>query len=89
MSKSNFMRFFRQVTGQPFEAYLNRYRIAKAEVLLTTTDKTIAEISHEVGFCGQSYFGLVFRGLRGVSPRDYKSRSEKPEALEPDIAMRQ
>ena len=80
MSKSNFMRFFKQVAGQPFVAYLNHFRIAKAEVLLTTTDKTIAEVSQEVGFCDQSYFGLVFRSVIGVSPRDYKSRGEKAAA---------
>jgi AraC-like DNA-binding protein/mannose-6-phosphate isomerase-like protein (cupin superfamily) len=75
MSKSSFMRFFKRVTGQPFVAYLNHLRVAKAEALLTATDKTIAEISQEVGFCDQSYFGLVFRSVMGVSPRDYKSRS--------------
>jgi AraC-like DNA-binding protein len=75
MSKSSFMRFFKQVTGQPFVAYLNHFRIAKAEALLTTTGKSIAEISQEVGFCDQSYFGVVFRGVMGVSPRDYKNRS--------------
>ena len=80
MSKSNFMRFFKQVTGQPFVAYLNHFRIAKAEVLLTTTDKTIAEVSQEVGFCDQSYFDLVFRSVIGVSPRDYKTRGEKAAA---------
>lgn len=77
MSKSNFMRFFKQVTGQPFVAYLNHFRIAKAEVLLTNTDKSIAEVSQEVGFCDQSYFGLVFRSVIGVAPRDYKGRLEK------------
>jgi AraC-like DNA-binding protein/mannose-6-phosphate isomerase-like protein (cupin superfamily) len=77
MSKSNFMRFFKQVTGQPFVAYLNHFRIAKAEVLLTTTDKSIAEVSQEVGFCDQSYFGLVFRSVMGVAPRDYKGKLEK------------
>jgi len=74
MSKSNFMRFFKQVTGQPFVAYLNHFRIAKAEVLLTMTDKSIAEVSQEVGFCDQSYFGLVFRSVMGVPPRDYKGQ---------------
>jgi AraC-like DNA-binding protein/mannose-6-phosphate isomerase-like protein (cupin superfamily) len=80
MSKSNFMRFFKQVTGQPFVAYLNHFRIAKAEVLLTTTDRSIAEVSQEVGFCDQSYFGLVFRSVVGVAPRDYKGRLEKAGA---------
>jgi len=81
MSKSSFMRFFKQTTGQPFVVYLNHFRIAKAEVLLTATAKSIAEISQEVGFCDQSYFGLVFRGAMGVSPRDYKSRSENGAVL--------
>jgi len=66
--------------------YLNHFRIAKAEVLLTATKKTIAEISQEVGFCDQSYFGLVFRGATGFSPRDYKSRSENGGALGHTIA---
>jgi AraC-like DNA-binding protein/quercetin dioxygenase-like cupin family protein len=77
MSKSNFMRFFKQVTGQPFVAYLNHFRIAKAEVLLATTDQSIAEVSQAVGFCDQSYFGLVFRSVLGVPPRDFKVRAEK------------
>ena len=80
MSKSNFMRFFKQVTGQPFVTYLNHFRIAKAEVLLTTTDNSIAEVSQEVGFCDQSYFGLVFRSVMGVAPRDYRGQLDKTNA---------
>ncbi len=74
MSKSNFMRFFKQVTGEPFVAYLNRFRIAKAEALLSAGDKSIAQVSQEVGFCDQSYFGMVFRSVMGVPPREYRSR---------------
>ncbi|MGA2115624.1 MAG: hypothetical protein ABSH56_12845 [Bryobacteraceae bacterium] len=36
-----------------------------------------AEVSQAVGFCDQSYFGLVFRSVIGVAPRDYKGRLEK------------
>lgn len=75
MSKSNFMRFFKQVTGEPFIAYLNHFRIAKAEALLSGSGKSIAEVSQQVGFCDQSYFGLVFRTIVGVPPREYKSRN--------------
>ncbi len=83
MGKSNFMRFFKQVSGQPFVAYLNQFRIAKAEALLAATDKSIAEVSQEVGFCDQSYFGLVFRSIRGVTPRDYKNHLEVPAVPAP------
>jgi AraC-like DNA-binding protein len=77
MSRSNFMRFFKQTTGQSFVGYLNCFRIAKAEVLLATTDLSIAEVSHQVGFCDQSYFGLVFRNLLQVTPREYKQAAAK------------
>jgi AraC-like DNA-binding protein len=96
MSKSHFMRFFKQVTGQSFVTYLNQFRIAKAQVLLAKTDLPIAEISQDVGFCDQSYFGLVFRKLMHVTPLqfrhslvDSKDRAEsngKPEGLSPPIA---
>jgi AraC-like DNA-binding protein/quercetin dioxygenase-like cupin family protein len=83
MSKSNFMRFFRHVTGQPFITYLNHFRIAKAEVLLAGTSKTIAEIGQEVGFCDQSYFGLMFRTLLQMTPREYRRNLEKARAGTP------
>ncbi|HZN11966.1 MAG TPA: AraC family transcriptional regulator [Blastocatellia bacterium] len=72
LSKSHFMRFFKQVTGQSFIAYLNHFRIAKAEELLAKTDKSVAEVGQEVGFCDQSYFGLVFRKLTQMTPLQYK-----------------
>jgi AraC-like DNA-binding protein/quercetin dioxygenase-like cupin family protein len=74
MSKSTFMRFFREVTGQSFVGYLNRFRIAKAELLLAETDLSILEVSQRVGFCDQSYFGLIFRNVLQITPREYKQR---------------
>ena len=72
MSKSHFMRFFKKVTGQSLGGYLHHFRIAKAQALLASTDKSISEVSQDVGFCDQSYFGLVFRRLAGMTPRDYR-----------------
>ncbi len=74
MSKSHFMRFFRSVTGQAFVSHLNRLRISRAQQLIATTDLTIAAITQEVGFCDQSYFGVVFRRFVGMTPREYRDR---------------
>jgi AraC-like DNA-binding protein len=76
MSKSHFIHFMKQVTGMSLIAYLNQFRVSKAQVLLATTGKSIAEISQEVGFCDQSYFGSVFRKLLRMSPREYRVRLE-------------
>lgn len=74
MSKSTFMRFFKEVTGQSFVGYLNRFRIAKAEALLVETDLSMLEVSQRVGFCDQSYFGLIFRNVVQITPREYRQR---------------
>ncbi len=75
MSKSHFMWFFNRTTGQSFMAYLKRFRIERAQLLLGTTDRSISEISQEVGFCDQSYFGYVFKSLIGMTPNAYRQRS--------------
>ncbi|HEX4948005.1 MAG TPA: AraC family transcriptional regulator [Blastocatellia bacterium] len=72
MSESHFMRFFKQVTAQSFTNYLNHFRVAKAEELLTKTDLPMAEISQAVGFCDQSYFGAIFRKVTGNSPLQFR-----------------
>ena len=76
MSKSHFIHFMKQVTGMSFVSYLNQFRVSKAQALMLHTDKSLAEISHEVGFCDQSYFGQVFRKLLSVTPRDYRLRAQ-------------
>jgi AraC-like DNA-binding protein len=76
MSQSHFLHFFKQVTGQSFVNYLNQFRIARAQALLASTDMSIAEVSQEVGFCDQSYFGQVFRKFLHMTPREYKSHLE-------------
>jgi len=74
MSKSHFMRFFRAVTGQAFVSHLNRFRISRAQDLMATTELSMAAITQEVGFCDQSYFGVVFRRFVGMTPREYRDR---------------
>lgn len=70
-----FMSIFKEVTGQSFVAYLNGFRVSKAEGSLSTTTKTISEISLESGFCTQSYFGVVFRRVTGMTPLAYRQQS--------------
>jgi transcriptional regulator GlxA family with amidase domain len=75
MSSSSFRRVFKQVTGQSFVEYLNQFRIAKAQELLSTTDMPITDIGLEVGFCDQSYFGMIFRRLTRTTPRHFRQQA--------------
>jgi AraC-like DNA-binding protein len=80
VSSCCFMNLFKEVTGQSFVAYLNGYRVAQAQGLLSTTDKSISEISLESGFCTQSYFGMVFRRVTGMTPLAYRLQSTGADA---------
>ena len=75
MSESHFMSFFKRATGQSFMAYLNHCRIERAQALLVMTDHSVSNISQEMGFCDQSYFGTVFRKLVGMTPAAYRAKS--------------
>jgi YesN/AraC family two-component response regulator len=81
------MNLFKQVTGQSFVAYLNGFRVKKAQDLLVNTNKSIAEISLEVGFCNQSYFTVVFRQIVGETPLAF--RLENNAGGEPKRSRRQ
>ena len=86
MSSRTFTRFFKKVTGETFVDYLNGFRIEKARRLLATGNKSMAEISQEVGFCNQSYFGAVFRKLAQMSARQYVKQlgsAEEAPAITP------
>jgi AraC-like DNA-binding protein len=74
MSSSHFMRFFKTVTGESFRAYLNNFRITKAQTLLATTTDPIGDISEKVAFCSQSYFGKVFLTRVGMTPLAYRRK---------------
>jgi AraC-like DNA-binding protein len=69
---SYFCRIFKSATGTTFTEYLNFVRVCKAEKLLSTTNKSILEISESVGFSSLSYFNRVFKKIRNSSPSHYR-----------------
>jgi len=44
--------------------------LQKARELIQTTDKTISEISYELGFSDPAWFSRVFKEEFGFSPSD-------------------
>ena len=88
MSDCCFMQLFKEVTGQSFVTYLNHFRVTRAQDLLTATDWPISDISLETGFCNQSYFGVIFRRIAGMTPLEVSpgatenSSTDKPLRLD-------
>ena len=73
-SASHFMRWFRQMTGQSFIAFLNEYRLNTAAEALQTTDETVLTIASRCGFQNLSYFNRAFKAHFGMTPRDYRKK---------------
>lgn len=69
-----FIRCFKQVTGQTPLQYIISLRISNAQMLLETTDYTIAQIAQEVGYDNPLYFSRLFHKQTGVSPNQYRKK---------------
>lgn len=76
-SKSHFSRTFKKEMGINFSKYLIDVRINEAEKLIRNSDKTIYDISLEVGFNDYSYFSKAFKDIYGLSPKDYRKNNKK------------
>jgi len=74
MSKSNFCRFFRKMTGETFGQYLNKYRITKAHQMLVETNLPLSEIANQTGFTSTAHMTRIFRQIHGKSPSGFRKR---------------
>jgi len=72
LSKSEFCRSFREITGYSFHNYLNYCRIKKAAEMIKRGDKITALYT----FCGFEDFSTFYRNFKktmGISPAQYKN----------------
>ena len=53
---------------------IDSYVCLEARALLKSTDMTIQQISDELNFPSQSYFGKYFKRLTGISPKEYREK---------------
>lgn len=54
--------------------YLISRRIRESRYLLGSTDHSLSQISHMLGFSSPSYFSQSFRRLEGISPLEYRKQ---------------
>lgn len=77
ISDRTFSRRFIKATAMSPSKYIQRIRIQKACYILETTNKSIDNISHAVGYEDISTFRRAFIKVLGLSPKDFKKRFVK------------
>ncbi|MBK6313139.1 MAG: helix-turn-helix transcriptional regulator [Blastocatellia bacterium] len=77
LSEFHFARLFKRITGVTPHAYLAGLRVEHARRLLSTTDRSIADIGAGVGYQSASHFGKVFRQTTGFTPTEYRDLARR------------
>ena len=78
-------RLFRKECGETITQYIRKQRINEAKWMIQSTDAPLASIAESLGFSSQNYFCTVFLKETGVTPSQFKDKSEKtnnPVALD-------
>lgn len=74
VGKTTCCTIFKKTMNKTPMEYLAEFRLYKSIELLQNTDKTILEISFEVGFLGASYFSETFRKYYHCTPSEYRKK---------------
>lgn len=67
-----------EAIGKSFFDFVNDYRIAEAQTLLSTTNDTILTITYDVGFNARSTFYKAFKRVTGQTPTTYRKTLSPP-----------
>lgn len=65
-------KMFKEKLGINYIDFLTECRIEKAKKLLNDPERSLKEITFEVGYHEPNYFSKVFKKMCGISPKEYR-----------------
>ena len=69
-----FNRLIKNKTGMTYSAYVQKFRLEKAEQLLLSSSKSVEEIAEAVGYHNKGYFYKIFQERYGMTPSQYRKK---------------
>lgn len=78
LSDCHFARAFKQSVGVPPHRYLMNRRVERASALIRNTNRPLAQIALDVGFCDQSHFSRSIARATGQTPRALRRKYIEP-----------
>lgn len=73
-SRRNFIRRFKEATGNTPIEYIQRVRIEAAKRLLETTSRSVEEVIYQTGYRDGKSFRTLFKKFTGCLPSEYRGR---------------
>ena len=67
-------KVIKATSGKPSNDLIDEHVALEAKALLKSTNMTIEQISEELNFPSQSFFGKYFKRVTGMSPSEYKTK---------------
>jgi two-component system response regulator YesN len=67
---------FKEVTGENYLVYLTSVRMEQAKRMLRDTMLKTYEVADSAGYSSTKYFCKLFRKLHGMTPSEYRNRSQ-------------
>lgn len=74
LSPNYFGDLIKKETGRTAQEYIKTKIIDMAEQMLLGTEKTVSEISYELGFQYSQHFNRIFKKATGHTPNEYRKR---------------
>jgi len=72
MSRTNFSKHFKSISGTTPGEYITNLRITKAKELLSNTKEPVAEIAFSIGYQSSEHFQKSFKKKVGVTPSVFR-----------------
>jgi AraC-like DNA-binding protein len=72
LTPKHLSKVVRGISSSTANEWIDNHVILEAKALLKSTDMTVQQISEELNFPSQSFFGKYFKRCTGMSPSEYK-----------------
>ena len=74
LTSKHLSKVIKETSGKSANDWIDDHVALEAKALLKSTSMTIQQISDELNFPSQSFFGKYFKRVTGMSPKEYKGK---------------
>jgi len=81
MSRSSYIRYFKQLFNCPPLDYIQNYRLRQAKSMLKHTANPLTTIANNCGFCDSAHFSRLFKEKYQITPSKYRNTLKNEETI--------